>query len=213
MGMTSISTVDGKGQHGGVLLRCGTRPLSPILWIISGTGLVLWAILLMIRGPATALPLTIAGYLKIGALLFVGVLGPILGFRELRDPTVSFEVTETGIMVYRNGGMWLRHDLFVPWERIREVRYITYGHPDFSITRSGFGPGQRTAIGLKLHMDDNWPPQGTLKDVPWAAIKDEIFLDSESTSPCRMQLFDQIQKIRNAVACGQLGSLRSVNSN
>ena len=178
MTIASISPADGRspGQHGAVLLRCGMRPLFPLLWIVCGAGLVLWAVLRMIGGHAPSPPLTPLGYVKIGVLLVLGLPAIVLGARELRNPTVMFEVTDRGIMVYRNGGMYLRRDLFVPWERIRELRFITYGHPDFRINRTGFGPGskQQSAIGLKLQMEQNWPPLEILKDVPWE-IKDEIF--------------------------------------
>jgi hypothetical protein len=202
-----ISTADGRspGQHGAVLLRCGTRPLFPLLWIFGGAVLVLWAVLRMIGSHTPNPPLTPLGYVKIGVLLVLGLPAIILGARELRKPTVMFEVTDRGIMVYRSGGMYLRRDLFVPWERIRELRYISYGHPDFRISRTGFGPGSKhqSAIGLKLQMGQNWPPRGTLKDILGVEIKDEIFLDSQSSSPSGRELFDQIQKIRAAVVCGQ----------
>lgn len=207
MTIASISTADGRspGQHGAVLLRCGTRPLFPLLWIFGGAALSLWAVLRMTGGHAAGPLLTLLAYVKIGILLILGLPAIIIGARELRKPTVMFEVTERGIMVYRNGGMYLRRDLFVPWERIRELRYITYGHPDFRITRTGFGPGskQQSAIGLRLQMDENWPPLETLMDVRGVEIKDEIFLDSESSSPSGRELFNQIQKIRTAVVCGQ----------
>jgi hypothetical protein len=174
-----------------VLLRCTTRPLFLWLWIVAGAGLLCWTI------PQLFAWHGLADYFRMAALSLFGALLLLVGLKQAYRPTTMFEVTAQGIGIHRGGGMWLRADVFVPWERILAMRYLTPDHPDMTIRRTGFGGWRRSSvIGLKILIDPSWPPPRTRNDRSWIEIKDEIYLDSESGTPNGLALFRTLEDLR-----------------
>jgi hypothetical protein len=136
--------------------------------------------------------------------LLVGFALTALGIRETRQRTVLIEITERGIMFYANAdgicvSFSLRRDLFIPWERLESMRFLTLRQviAEGLILVVGRGPVRPGCIALKLRMDPFWPPSGTLRQglIIRRGRPGEIYFLTSGCSPGGRQLWSQIMSV------------------
>lgn len=135
-------------------------------------------------------------------LFGIGLIWMAIRRRGKRE--LLIEVTEDGIMIYARASVTcasfsLLRDLFIPWERLEAMRFITRKqiHAELLWMALGRGPIGPGCIGLKLRTDFFWPPPGTLRGgaIMRRAKPGEIYLNPELCSPTGLDLWKQISEI------------------
>jgi hypothetical protein len=139
-------------------------------------------------------------------LLLFGIALTAIGIRGIWQRTVVIEVTERGIMFYANAdgvcvSFSLLRDLFIPWERLESIRYLTLKQviAEGLVLVVGRGAVRPGCIALKLRTDMLWPPPGTLRQglIMWRGNPGEIYFKTSDCSPGGRQLWN---KMTEAVA-------------
>jgi hypothetical protein len=140
------------------------------------------------------------------ALLF-GFALTAMGIRGTMQRTVLIEVTERGIMFYANAdgisvSFSLLRDLFIPWERLEAMRFLTLKQviAEGLVLVVGGGAVKPGCIALQLRMDPFWPPSGTLRQsgIIRRGKPGEIYFLTSQCSPGGRQLWSQITAVVKA---------------
>ncbi|HLJ26744.1 MAG TPA: hypothetical protein VKY85_08545 [Candidatus Angelobacter sp.] len=170
---------------------------------------IFYALILAVAGPPLVLLSVFAAAsalsfgLRILALLF-GLSLTVVGIRKLQNRPVMMELTERGIMIHANAdgvciSKSLQRDLFIPWQRIEFMSYLTRKEVREQGLRmvSGAWGAADPAIVIRIRTDEIWPQHGTLRDnfVTRSSRPNEIYLDVVECSPSETRLWAQAQAI------------------
>jgi hypothetical protein len=81
------------------------------------------------------------------------------------------------------------------------MRYLTSKDPE--MRQHAVFHRQRSLIGLKLRMDNDWPPAGTIRDVGRFGVSDDVYIDSDDLAPVSgAELFRELERIRVMLSKG-----------
>jgi hypothetical protein len=177
--------------HGMSLLQVRTALRNGVIGVLLGPLLVLIAFL----------PTNASWVFRVFVFLF-GVTITGFGIRRLGNRAVLMKVTELGILVHANiEGVWvspsLLQDLFIPWQRVEWMKYFNQKQArEAGLTWVGeWGGYTDPCIVLRVRMDPDWPPVGTLRhDLRTRKAKPgEIYVNASVCSPGEEQLWDRIK--------------------
>ncbi len=180
--------------NGAVLLLVHEALFYSVVGVVGGPTMVVFS--LFARGNGLW-----AGWRMLG-LLF-GLVVTVLGIRDLWNRPVLMELTERGIMVHAKAGvsisMSLLRDLFIPWERIQCIYYLSGDEVQARglwLVSGGRGTANAVIV-LRVRMDGVWPNNGTLRDdlATRRARPGEIYLNAFKCSPGETELWEQVQAI------------------
>lgn len=134
-------------------------------------------------------------------MLLFGVGFTAIAIRGSWQKAVLIEVQERGIQFYANvNGICvsfsLLRDLFIPWERLEVMRFLTLKQviAEGIILTLGRGPVRPGCIALQLKMDAFWPPPGTLREgrIMQRAKTGEIYFLTSECTPAGKKLWTQM---------------------
>jgi hypothetical protein len=147
---------------------------------------------LMLFG-GVAVALGVPGSRGVGILMLLFGFGmTAMGIRGAMRHSVVIEVTERGIMLYSSADgaricFSLLHSLFIPWERLESMRFLTMRQliDEGLLLLLGRGLVRPGCIGLKLRMDALWPPPGTIREgmIMRRAKPGEIYFRTADCAP------------------------------
>jgi hypothetical protein len=182
--------------HGATLLRVTPAAVYSIIPLVCGP--------MMLFG-GTVVAFGVPGSRGTGILMVLFGFGlTAMGFRGTWEQIVLIEVTERGIMFHsKTDGVRicfaLRKSLFIPWDRLESLRFLTLRQLTdegvlLVIGRGLVGPG---CVALKLRMDALWPPPGTIRDgmVMRRAKPGEIYFRTADCKPPGKQLWEEMTAV------------------
>jgi hypothetical protein len=127
-----------------------------------------------------------------------------VGIRKLRKRPVMMVVTREGIMIRANAdgvciSMSLLRDLFIPWERIECLFYLSSKQVQAEglwLASGGWGKADPVIV-IRIRRDAVWPPSGTLRhDVTTQnARPGEVYVNGQEGSPGGAQLWERLRTI------------------
>lgn len=179
-------------EHGTPLLQVRPAAFHLIISLVAGPPLLIGGIFAMFdrKMSGTGMLMVVFG----AGLLWMGV-------RLIRRRPVLMEVTDRGIMIWSkaeaiNVSFSLLKDLFVPWERLEYMRFLSSKqiwaeHLSLTVGRGPYSPG---FIALKLRMDPFWPPPGTIRGgiIMQRAKPGEIYIRTVECSPSGERLWKEM---------------------
>jgi hypothetical protein len=179
--------------QGGTLLRVGPAAFLTTVSLVCGP--------LMLFG-GTLVAFGVPGSRGTGILMILLGFGfTAMAIRGTRQRAVMIEVTERGIFfdASTDVSFSLLRDLFLPWERLESMRFLTRRQiiDEGLLVVVGRGFAKPGCIALKLRTDALWPPSGTLRRgmVMRRGKPGEIYLLTSNCSPGGWQLWEQMTAI------------------
>jgi hypothetical protein len=182
--------------HGATLLRVTPGVFYSIIPLVCGP-------LMLFGGIAVALG--VPGSRGMGILMLLFGFGlTAMGIRGTWEHAVLIELTEHGIMFHSNTGgvricFALRKGLFIPWERLESIRFLTLRQlrDEGLLLVLGRGLVRPGCVGLKLRMDGLWPPPGTIREgiIMRRGKPGEIYFRTAECTPAGRQLWDEMTSI------------------
>jgi len=181
---------------GATLLRVTPAAFHTIIPLVCGP--------MMLFG-GTAVAFGVPGSRGTGILMILFGFGlTAMGIRGTWRDIVLIEVTERGIIFYSNTYgvricFALRKSLFIPWERLESMRFLTLRQlsDEGLLLVLGRGVVRPGCIALKLRIDAMWPAPGTIREgiLMRRAKLGEIYFRTADCTPAGSQLWEEMTAV------------------